>query len=421
MNSPSPRQVVITGMGVISALGPTLTDFWAALRVGRSGIGPIQAPGCQGLAFTQGAEVQGFDPLLHFDPKALKHLDRFSQFGLVAAREAVQQAGIEWPSDLMRQRTGVVTGNSLGGQITLDQAASDLYGEQRNRCSPLTIPRSMPNAGASTLSLAYGITGPVFTLSSGCASSTHAMGQAFWMVRQGLLDRALVGGSEAPFCRSHLKAWEALRNVSADTCRPFCRDRSGLILGEGGAILVMETLEAAQERGAPILGEVVGFGMSSNATHLTQPSATGAAQAMRAALDDAALPPEAIGYINAHGTGTLTNDPVEAQAIHSVFGVEAVRLPMSSTKSMHGHVIGAAGALEAVATLLALHHRYLPATANFTEPDLACDLEVLPNEGREADVEYAMSNSFSLGGLNGVLIFRRGPSEGKSWTLEDSG
>jgi nodulation protein E len=268
----------------------------------------------------------------------------------------------------------------------------------------------MSNAAASRVSLEYRVTGPVYTVSTACSSANHAIGQAFWMVRNGLADAALTGGSEAPFSLGFLKAWEAMRVVSPDTCRPFSCDRSGLILGEGAGILLLEPLDRARARGAPIWGEIAGFGMSSDAHHITQPSPEGAARSMRWALEDAGLPPEAVGYINAHGTGTLANDAAETEAIRSVFGAHAARLLVSSTKSMHGHALGAAGAIEAAATLQALRTGLIPPTANFTRPDPACDLDVVPNTARAAEVECALSNSFAFGGLNAVLVFRRPPA-----------
>jgi nodulation protein E len=272
------------------------------------------------------------------------------------------------------------------------------------RFSPFTIPKAMANAGASRISFEHGVTGPVYTVSTACSSANHAIGQAFWMIRNGVADLAIAGGSEAPFSPGMLKAWEGMRVVSPDTCRPFSRDRKGLILGEGAGMLILEALDQAKSRGAKIYGELAGFGMSSDAHHLTQPSAEGAARAMRAALEDASAKPEAIGYINAHGTGTLANDPTETEAIRAVFGA---RQPMvSSTKSMHGHALGAAGALEAAATLLALSRKIIPPTANFLAPDPTCDLDVVPNIAREAEIEWALSNSFAFGGLNAVLAFR---------------
>jgi nodulation protein E len=318
----------------------------------------------------------------------------------------VKESGLELRGRL-RERTAVVTGSSLGGKNAEDAQFQELYGNQ-GRVHPLTIPRTMANAGASAISMEQGVTGPAFTLATACSSSNHAIGLAFWMVRNGLADAAIAGGSEATFSLGVLKAWEAMRVVSPDTCRPFCRRRKGLILGEGAAMLVLEPLEAAQARGATILGEVAGFGMSSDASHLTQPFLEGPVQAMRAALEDAGVPAEAVGYINAHGTGTPANDSLETRAIREVFGRHAERLAVSSTKSMHGHALGAAGALEAVATVLALREGILPPTANFQEADPECDLDVIPNRARRVEMEYALSHSFAFGGLNAVLGFRRG-------------
>jgi nodulation protein E len=264
----------------------------------------------------------------------------------------------------------------------------------------------MANAAASHISMDLGLTGPAYTVSTACSSANHAVGQAFWAVRGGMAEIAITGGSEAVFSPGFLKAWEAMRVVSPDTSRPFSRDRSGLVLGEGGAMLVLEPLERARARGARIYGELAGFGMSSDASHITQPSPDGAARAMRAALRDAGLAPEQIGYINAHGTATQLNDVTETAAIRAVFGPHAGRLAVSSTKSMHGHALGAAGALEAVATVLALHCGVLPPTAGYRERDPECDLDVVPNESRPAGVECALSNSFAFGGLNAVLAFR---------------
>lgn len=404
------RRVAITGVGVISALGDNARDFWAALASGRSGIAPIATVDCSTLRFKNGAEVSNYNPASHFDEKQITLMDHFAQFALVAAREAVAQAGIEW-TDSLRESCAVITGCCVGGKHTEDAGFRSLYGEKRNRVDPLTISRSMANAGASHISMEYGITGPSYTVSTACSSSSHAIGQAFWMVRNGVCDLAITGGSEAPFTFGSLKAWEAMRVVSPDTCRPFSLDRAGMILGEGGAMFILEPFEAARARGAEILGEVCGFGMSSDASHITIPSAAGAARAMRNALQDAALPPDSIGYINAHGTATRANDATEAQALRLTFGNLLDRIAVSSTKSMHGHALGAAGAIEAVATVLALRHRTLPPTANFREHDPECPLDVIPNHARPvANAEYAMSNSFAFGGLNAVLVFHHVPA-----------
>lgn len=361
---------------------------------------------CSQFRFRNGAEVRDFRPQDHFEEREIDFLDRFAQFAVVAAREAVRDAAVEWNAEL-RRRTAVVTGSCVGGQTTEDAAFAEVYRDGRSRVHPMTIPRIMANAGASQISLELGVTGPVFTVSTACSSANHAIGQAFWMVRDSVAELAIAGGSEAPFSFGNLKAWEALRVVSPDTCRPFSKGRRGMILGEGAAMLVLEPLEAARARGARIYAELVGFGMSSDAYHITQPSVEGPVLAMKAALEDAGLKPEAVGYINAHGTGTQANDPTETAAIRAVFGAHADRLAVSSTKSMHGHTLGAAGAIEAAATSLALRHDLLPPTANFLEPDPECDLDVVPNQARRAQVEYALSNSFAFGGLNAVLAFRR--------------
>jgi nodulation protein E len=400
------RRVVVTGVGVISSLGLNAADFWQALAEGRSGIGPMTLVDPALLRFPNTAEVRGYEPSQHFCNKETDFLDRFAQFGVVAAREAVLDSGIEWTADL-RERGAVVTGSCVGGKTTEDEGFQNLYALKRPRVNPLTIPRAMENAAASHISIENHITGPVYTISTACSSSNHAIGQAFWLVRNGVVDAAITGGSEAPFCLGNLKAWEAMRVVSQDTCRPFSKNRRGMILGEGGAMMVIETLEAAKARGAKIYAEIVGFGMSSDAHHLTQPSMEGPARAMRGALCDAGIAPEQIGYINAHGTATPANDPTEAGAIHMVFGEHTGSIAVSSTKSMHGHALGAAGAIEAVATILAIRNHLLPPTANFEEPDPQCELDVVPNHARPADPEFALSNSFAFGGLNAVLAFRR--------------
>ena len=395
-------------MGMICALGTNVADCWQELVAGRPGIRRLTAVDPTLLRFTNAAEAVGFTPADHFEPARLDLLDRFAQFALVAAREAVRDAGIHF-TPAMRDSTAVVTGCCLGGQTAEDAEFETLYRRGRNRVHPLTIPRTMANAGASMLSMEFGLRGPTFTLSTACSSSSHAIGLAYQMVRSGTAELALAGGSEAPFSYGLLKAWEAMRVISTDTCRPFSRDRKGMILGEGAAMLVLEPWEAARARGARIHGEIVGFGMSSDAHHITQPSADGAALAISAALRDAAAAPEAIGYVNAHGTGTPGNDAAETRAIRQVFGAHADRLAVSSTKSLHGHALGAAGALEAVTTLLALREGVIPPTANYTERDPECDLDVVPNASRPQRVEYALSNSFAFGGLNAVLAFRATP------------
>jgi nodulation protein E len=400
------RRVAITGLGVLSALGHDVSCFWNTLCAGRPGIARIESVEVSALRFQNGAEVRDYDPAQHFPPPQLDLLDRFAQFALIAARQAVRDSGIVFTPEL-RQQTAIVTGSSVGGQSTQDAQFWEVYHRNSPRVHPLTIPRIMPNAGASQISMELGISGPSYTVSTACASSNHAIGQAFWMVRSGAAELAITGGSETPFSFGFLKAWEAMRVVAPDTCRPFSRDRRGLILGEGAAMLVLEPLERARARGAPVHAEIAGFGMSSDAGHITTPSTEGPARAMLAALRNADISPEQVAYINAHGTGTANNDPTETRAIRQVFGAHAEKLAVSSTKSMHGHALGAAGALEAVATVLALHHGVLPPTANFTTPDPECDLDVIPNQARPAEIEYALSNAFAFGGLNAVVALRR--------------
>lgn len=398
------RRVAVTGMGVISALGADCDTFGERLFSGSSAVRPLTCVEPGTLRFRNGAEVKGYDPDSHFDSKTASVLDLFAQYGVVAARQAVRNADFR-PDPA---RTAVITGTGGGGQPTIDNGYVDLYRKNQARVNPFTIPRIMANSAASHISLELGITGPVYTVSTACSSSNHAIGQAFHAIRTGLCDAAIAGGSEAVFTWGFLKSWEAMRVISPDTCRPFSKNRQGLILGDGGAMLVLEEYEKAVARGASIRGEIVGFGMSADAYHITHPSGTGAAQAMRQALGDAGVGPDSIGYINAHGTGTTANDREESSAIHKVFGEHARHICVSSTKSMHGHTLGAAGAIEAMATVLALERGVAPPTINFTEPDPECDLNVVPNAARPISTEYAMSNSFAFGGLNAVIVFRRG-------------
>jgi nodulation protein E len=400
------NRVAITGLGLVCALGNNVKDSWHRIRKGECGIRPLLDPGNPPYKFRFGAEAQTFQPLDYFTEKDLLLLERFAQMAAVAAREAVAQSGIQFDSELA-DRTGVITGSSVGGQFSEEEGYLRLYRENNPKVAPLTIPRTMANAGASRISLEFGIHGPAYTVSTACSSSNHALGQAFWMVRSGQITAAISGGSEAVFAEGLLRAWEAMRVVSPDVCRPFSADRRGLSLGEGAGMLVLENWEHALARGASILGEIVGFGMSSDAHHITQPCPDGPAKAMDWALKDANMNPEEIGYINAHGTGTQANDVTETRAIRSVFGAHVDRLPVSSSKSMHGHTLGAAGAIEAIVTILSLKEGIVPPTANFTTPDPACDLDIVPNQARSAEIQAAISNTFAFGGLNATLVFKR--------------
>jgi nodulation protein E len=397
-------RVAITGLGIICGLGKNAGEFWENAIQGRSGVGKIQAVDVSKFRFQNGAEVRDYDPKEYFDGARQELLDRFAQFAVIAAREAVADAGISVTPELA-PRIAVVTGASVGGQTSEDAGFQEVYQRGRPRVHPLTIPRVMMNAGASHICMDFGITGPSLTTSTACSSANHAIGLGFWMVRSGQVEVAIVGGSEAPFSFGLLKAWEAMRVVAPVVCRPFSKDRSGLVLGEGGAMLILEAFDRAVGRGAKIYGELVGFGMSADAYHITQPTAAGPAQAMRAAISDASIQPCDIGYINAHGTGTINNDATESRAIREVLDPHADQVLVSSTKSMHGHALGAAGAIEAVASVLALRDGMIPPTINFNEPDPECNLNLVVNEAKAAPLRYALSNSFAFGGLNAVLAF----------------
>ncbi|MEO1293745.1 MAG: beta-ketoacyl-[acyl-carrier-protein] synthase family protein [Pseudomonadota bacterium] len=406
------RRVVITGVGVVSALGLDHAAHCDALKAGRSGIGPITLIETEGLSIPIAAEIPAFDGAEIFSKSELAMRDRVTQLALVAGGEAMAKAGLKGPSgeDRLDEADGlrgaVVVGTSIGGSQTVDAQYKALYGEQKSRLHPFTVPRLMANAPSSHLSMLFGLMGPAWTVSTACSSSNHAIGQAFHLVRSGTADFALAGGSESSLTYGVLKGWEGLRVMAKDACRPFSKNRSGMVQGEGAAMLVIEDYERARARGATILAEIVGFGMTADAGDIVQPSQDGAARAMRQALDDGGVTPEEIGYINAHGTGTVLNDKTETAAIRQVFGPAADRLAVSSTKSMHGHCIGAAGALEAVAAVMALTDGVLPPTINYEEPDPECDLDIVPNTAQERQVSAVLSNTFAFGGLNAVLAFR---------------
>ena len=389
------RRVVVTGLGSISGLGTTVVDFWSSLSAGRSAIGPL-ADIAKGTKIAVGAVVPNFSPELFFSSEQLPLLDRFSQFAVIAAREALADAGLTVGDEAVT-RAAAIIGTGCGGKQTDEETYARLYKEQKDRAHPLTIPKGMPSAAASMVSMHLGISGPVFSVTSACASGAHAAAQGRMMIQSGLVDVALVGGADAPFTYGLLKAWEALRVVSNDTCRPFCKDRTGMVLGEGSGMLVLESEEHATRRGARIYAELAGCGMSSDAGHITRPSVNGIAWAMSSALENAGLAPDAVDYVNAHGTATLANDPAETAALHRVFGNHASSLSVSSTKSMHGHALGASSALELIATVLAVHSNLVPPTANFTEPDENCVLDFLPNQAREQPVDVVVFNFFAFG------------------------
>lgn len=399
------RRVAITGAGTINALGHDVPSTLEAMREGRCGIGPLDFRDVERLTIRIGAQVRGYDETVHFTRQQLTLHDRFTQFALIAAAQAVAQSGLSFDTDLAN-RTGVILGNSGGGLSTIDDSYRAVYEEGKNRVHPFTVPRLMANAGASAVSMAHGLMGPSFTVSSACASSNHAIGLAFQMIRAGLADAMLTGGSESMLCFGGLKAWEGLRVMSPDACRPFSATRNGMVQGEGAAVFVLEDWNRATARGAEILAELAGFGMTADANDIVAPSIEGPERAMRLAIQDAGLTPGEIGYINAHGTGTAANDRTECAAISRAFGSTAERLLVSSTKSMHGHLIGGTGAVELLACLMALRDGIVAPTIGWEAPDPDCPLEVVPNEAREARVTACLSNAFAFGGLNAVLALR---------------
>jgi nodulation protein E len=400
------NRVVITGIGVVSPVGNTLEEFWSELLEPRSGIRPLSSVPTERLDTRIAAQVDNFDPARYFDAKYVGFLDRFSQFAVYAARAAVRDAGLEI-SEALALETATIIGNAAGGQNSVDDSYFKLYGQSSPRVRPLTIPRWMVNAAGSQVSIDLGLKGPAWTVASACASGTHAIGQAFHLVRSGQAPLALAGGTEACLTVGTIKCWEALRVLSPDTCRPFSKTRSGIVLGEGAAMLVLETRENALRRDARIYAELRGFGMSADAVDITAPDVDGAMRAMRAAIKDAKLNVEDVDYVNAHGTGTSLNDKSESEALHKTFAARIGRLAVSSCKGVLGHSLGAAGALELAATALALSTQIMPPTANFEEFDPECDLDCVPNVARETSIRNAMSNSFAFGGLNAVLVLGR--------------
>lgn len=397
------RRVVITGAGTVNALAHDVAGTQAAMAAGRGAIGPLDLPGRERLSVRIGAAVTGWDPAEQLTRAQVAQTDRFAQFALAAAVEAMAQAGLPVGEG---QDVGAIIGTAGGGLTTSDAAYRAVYEEGRNRVAPLTVPKLMPNAAAAQVSMAHGLRGPVFALSSACASANHAIGLAAQLIRCGAARAMLAGGAEAMLCFGGIKAWEGLRVMSERACRPFSLTRDGMVQGEGAAVFVLEERGAALARGALILAEVAGFAMTSDADDLVAPSQAGAEAAMRAALADAGIAPEEVGYVNAHGTGTAANDRTEAAAIRAVFGSRLP--PVSSTKAMHGHAMGATGAIEALACLMAIRNGVLAPTIGFEAADPECDIDVVPNVARRADVEVAMSNSFAFGGLNAVLVLRRG-------------
>ena len=400
------RRVVITGAGTINALGHDVPTTTAAFRDGRCGIGPLEFRDVDRLSIQIGAQVHPWRAEDYFNRQQILLYDKFTQFALLAAKQAVAQSGLDFQGAL-GLRAGVILGTAGGGLNTWDENYRTVYEEGKNRVHPFVVPKLMNNAAASHVSMEFGLRGPAFTVATACASSNHAMGLAFQMVRSGAAQVMLSGGSEAMLCFGGVKAWEGLRVMSKDSCRPFSANRNGMVQGEGAGVFVFEDYENACARGADILAEVVGFAMSSDAQDIVMPSAQGAERAITATLQDAGLNPEDVGYINAHGTGTAANDKTECAAVAHAFGHHADRLMISSTKAMHGHIIGGTGAVELLACIMALRDGVIAPTIGYQEADPECALDVVPNEARQARVDAVLSNAFAFGGLNAVIALRR--------------
>ncbi|MDU9003284.1 beta-ketoacyl-[acyl-carrier-protein] synthase family protein [Sedimentitalea todarodis] len=400
------NRVVITGAGTINALGHSVADTMAAMREGRCGIGELDFRDVDRLSIRIGGQVRGFEAERRFNRQQMSLYDRYTQFTLTAAKEAISQSGLEFHGDLSA-RSGVVLGTAGGGVSTWDDNYRSVYEDGKNRVHPFVVPKLMNNAAASHVSMQYNLKGPSFTVSTACASSNHAMSQAFAMVRSGMAPAMITGGSESMLCFGGVKAWEGLRVMSRDACRPFSLGRNGMVQGEGAGVFVFEDYEHARARGADVLAEVAGFAMTSDASDIVMPSKQGAARAMAGALSDARVAPSEVGYINAHGTGTAANDKTECAAVADVFGPHADNLMISSTKSMHGHLIGGTGAVELLACIMALRDGVVAPTIGYEEADPECALDVVPNVARDAKVEVAVSNAFAFGGMNAVLVLRR--------------
>lgn len=401
---PRPR-VFITGLGSVTALGVGVDALWSAARDGRTGVRELALPRTANQLVKRAAHLPDFDAPSHLPPEVLRSTDRFSQMAVIAAREALSDA--EWPSDEpLGPRATVLVGSSIGGATTSDLEHYKFY-QSRERTDPMTIPKVMPNAAASQLSMAFGARGMSLAVSSACSSASQAIGLGLMLLRQGMADRALVGGSECLLTPATFRAWETLRVMTLGECRPFSTGRDGMTLGEGAAMLLLETEEAALARGARPRAELAGFGTTSDAGDIVRPDAAGAAGAMEAALADAGLDARDVDYVNAHGTGTILNDRSESEALRRVFGGRLDTLAVSSTKPVHGHTLGAAGALELVITARALQDAFVPPTINWLGADRDCIPDPVPNVGRSLDISAAMSNSFAFGGINASLIIRR--------------
>lgn len=406
------RRVAVTGLGAISPIGKNAAELFEGVMSGRSGVRRLSSPFSEKLAVKVAAEAD-FDPLQFFTNKQIRSLDRTSQMAIAAAAEAWGDSGLAL-DDEEKEQSGVYMGTGLGGAHSLDAMFYRLYREDKSRVSPLSILKIMCNAPASHISIKYGLGGPCLTFAIACSSSTVAIGEAFRQIKCGIMDVALAGGTEDMMTYGSFKAWESLgvlaREDAADpsaSCKPFSKDRTGFVLGGGAAVVVLEEMERANRRGATIYGELIGYGSTADAYHITGPTLAGQERAMRMALREARISPDLVDYINAHGTGTTANDLVETQAIKKAFGGRAYTVPISSTKSMHGHIMGAGGAIEFIISLLSIKNKAIPPTANLNTPDPECDLDYVPLVGRtDQNVRTVMTNSFAFGGTNAVLVAR---------------
>jgi nodulation protein E len=403
------KRVVVTGHGVVSSIGTGVDSFWASLKRGACGIGPIKNFPLQDLYITIAAEAKDFDARERCPSKSLLLADRYSQFAGSAAMEAMKQAGFDGPVE-NGLRAASIIGSGIGGLATLEKGYEDLFIHKKKATHPLTLLRTIASSACAHVSIEYGIKGPCFGTVSACSTAAHAIGLTYQMIKHGMIDLGVCGASEAGVTYGAMRSWQAMRVLSPEGLFPFAKRRNGTVLAEGAGILVLEDWEHAKARGAKPLAELKGFGMTSDAADMVNPSIEGPTAAMQIALADAGLAPSDIDYINAHGTATTINDVNETRAIRQVFGDAAEKLSVSSTKSMHGHCLGAGGGVEAVACIKAMQENFVPATIGFDEPGEGCDLDYTPNKGRAREVNYAMSNSFAFGGLNAVLVFGPPPA-----------
>lgn len=407
------RRVVITGLGAITPIGNNIDSFWESIKLGKNGIDEISLFNAENLKVKMAAEVKDFDPSNFIDKKEAKRMDRYTQFAVIAAEESIKDSNLDF-NTLNRERIGIMFGSGIGGLCTIENQIRTLVTKGPNRVSPLTIPMAISNIASGTIAIKYGILGSTLSLTSACATSTHCIGEAYRSIKDGYLDIVVAGGAEASICEFGIAGFQSLTALSRSEDRnrasiPFDKERNGFVMGEGAGSLILEDLDSALKRGAKIYAEIVGYGSSCDAYHITSPclDGDGAYRAMRDALVDADISTDKISYINAHGTSTEINDRVETLAIKKALCDNYMNAYVSSTKSMTGHLLGAAGAIEAIVSIKALQDNFIPATINYVNEDKDCDLNLVVNEGKEANVEYTMSNSLGFGGHNGTLIFKK--------------